>query len=94
MLPKVSQRPLAEIIGTTCTHVKFFLNNLRKLGFIQYDVGLHINSSLLCIVLHDQRSTFAWRNVAVIRSLLYASTSNFRARNKAKKTRKCLHVDR
>jgi len=54
MLPKVSQEMLAEMIGTTRPRVNFFMNKFRKLGFIQYNKGgLHINSSLLSVVLHD-----------------------------------------
>jgi hypothetical protein len=33
--------------------VNFFLNKFRKLGFIEYNGGLKINSSLLTVVLHD-----------------------------------------
>ena len=54
MLPKVSQEMLAEMIGTTRGRVNFFINKFRKLGFIQYNGGLHINNSLLSVVLHDQ----------------------------------------
>jgi CRP/FNR family transcriptional regulator, cyclic AMP receptor protein len=55
MLPKVSQETLAEMIGTTRSRVNFFLNKFRKLGFIQYDNNreIHINHSLLSVVLHD-----------------------------------------
>ena len=54
MLPKVSQEMLAEMIGTTRSRVNFFMNKFRKLGFIQYDSSqLHINKSLLSVVLHD-----------------------------------------
>jgi len=53
MLPKVSQEMLAEMIGTTRSRVNFFMNKFRKMGFIQYNGGLHINSSLLSVVLHD-----------------------------------------
>jgi CRP/FNR family transcriptional regulator, cyclic AMP receptor protein len=53
MVPKVSQEMLAEMIGTTRSRVNFFMNKFRKLGFIQYNGGLHINSSLLSIVLHE-----------------------------------------
>jgi CRP-like cAMP-binding protein len=52
-LPKISQETLAEIIGATRTRVNFFMNKFRKLGFIEYNGGLKINSSLLSIVLHD-----------------------------------------
>jgi CRP/FNR family transcriptional regulator, cyclic AMP receptor protein len=53
MLPKVSQGTLAEMIGTTRSRVNFFMNKFKKLGFIGYDGGLHINSSLLNVVLHE-----------------------------------------
>src|ERR1700688_2659543 len=53
MLPKVSQGTLAEMIGTTRPRVNFFMNKFRKLGFIGYDGGLHINPSLLSVVLNS-----------------------------------------
>ena len=53
MLPKVSQEMLAEMVGTTRSRVNFFMNKFRKLGFIRYNGGLHINSSLLSVVLHE-----------------------------------------
>lgn len=52
-LPKISQETLAEMIGATRTRVNFFMNKFRKLGFIEYNGELRINSSLLSIVLHD-----------------------------------------
>jgi CRP/FNR family cyclic AMP-dependent transcriptional regulator len=52
-IPKVSQETLAEMIGTTRPRVSFFMNKFRKLGFIRYNGGLQINSSLLSIVLHE-----------------------------------------
>jgi CRP-like cAMP-binding protein len=53
VLPKLSQETLAEMVGTTRSRVNFFMNKFRKLGFIEYNGGLKINSSLLSIVLHD-----------------------------------------
>jgi CRP-like cAMP-binding protein len=53
LLPKVSQEMLAEMIGTTRSRVNFFMNKFRKLGFIKYNGGLQINTSLLSVVLHD-----------------------------------------
>jgi len=53
VLPKVSQEMLAEMIGTTRPRVNFFMNKFRKLGFIKYNGGLQINTSLLSVVLHD-----------------------------------------
>ena len=52
-VPKVSQETLAEMIGTTRSRVNFFMNKFKKLGFIKYNGGLHINDSLLSVVLHD-----------------------------------------
>jgi len=53
MLPKVSQEMLAEMVGTTRSRVNFFMNKFRKLGFIHYNGGLQINTSLLSVVLHE-----------------------------------------
>jgi CRP/FNR family cyclic AMP-dependent transcriptional regulator len=53
VIPKVSQEMLAETIGTTRSRVNFFMNKFRRLGFIKYNGGLQINSSLLSVVLHD-----------------------------------------
>jgi CRP/FNR family cyclic AMP-dependent transcriptional regulator len=53
VIPKVSQETLAEMIGTTRSRVSFFMNKFRKLGFIQYNGGLSVHSSLLNVVLHD-----------------------------------------
>jgi len=53
VLPKVSQEMLAEMVGTTRSRVNFFMNKFRKLGFIEYNGGLQINTSLLSVVLHE-----------------------------------------
>jgi CRP/FNR family transcriptional regulator, cyclic AMP receptor protein len=53
VLPKVSQEMLAEMVGTTRSRVNFFMNKFRKLGFIKYNGGLQINTSLLSVVLHE-----------------------------------------
>ena len=52
-IPKISQETLAEMIGTTRARVSFFMNRFRKLGFISYNGGLQVHSSLLGIVLHE-----------------------------------------
>ena len=54
MIAKISQETLAEMIGTTRSRVSFFMNKFRKLGFIDYNGGIHVHSSLLNVVLHDQ----------------------------------------
>jgi CRP/FNR family transcriptional regulator, cyclic AMP receptor protein len=53
VLPKIPQETLAEMIGTTRSRVNFFMNKFKKMGFIKYNGGLQINSSLLSVVLHD-----------------------------------------
>jgi CRP-like cAMP-binding protein len=53
VIPKVSQETLAEMVGTTRSRVNFFMNKFRKLGFIDYNGGLEVNSSLLSVVLHE-----------------------------------------
>jgi CRP/FNR family cyclic AMP-dependent transcriptional regulator len=53
LLTKISQETLAEMVGTTRSRVNFFMNKFRKLGFIEYNGGLKINTSLLSVVLHD-----------------------------------------
>jgi len=53
VFPHVSQETLAEMVGTTRSRVNFFMNKFRKLGFIDYNGGLKVNSSLLSVILHD-----------------------------------------
>jgi CRP-like cAMP-binding protein len=54
IIAKISQETLAEMIGTTRSRVSFFMNKFRKLGFINYNGGIHVHSSLLNVVLHEQ----------------------------------------
>ena len=53
VIAKISQETLAEMIGTTRSRVSFFMNKFRKLGFINYNGGIEVHSSLLNVVLHD-----------------------------------------
>jgi CRP/FNR family cyclic AMP-dependent transcriptional regulator len=53
VVPKMSQEILAEMIGTSRSRINLFMNKFRKLGFIKYNGGLRINSSLLNVLLHD-----------------------------------------
>jgi CRP-like cAMP-binding protein len=53
MVAKISQETLAELVGTTRSRVNFFMNKFRKLGFIHYNGGLQVHSSLLNVVLRD-----------------------------------------
>jgi CRP/FNR family cyclic AMP-dependent transcriptional regulator len=41
------------MIGTTRSRVNLFMNKFRRLGFIEYNGGLKVKSSLLSVVLHD-----------------------------------------
>ncbi len=54
IIAKISQETLAEMIGTTRSRVSFFMNRFRKLGFIHYNGGIQVHSSLLNLVLHDE----------------------------------------
>ena len=53
VVPKISQEMLAEMVGTTRSRVSFFMNRFRGLGFIHYNGGLQVHSSLLNVVLHE-----------------------------------------
>jgi CRP/FNR family cyclic AMP-dependent transcriptional regulator len=53
IVPRISQETLADMIGTTRSRVSFFMNKFRKLGFLDYNGGLRVHSSLLNVVLHD-----------------------------------------
>ena len=54
IIAKISQETLADMIGTTRSHVSFFMNKFRKLGFIHYNGHIEVHSSLLNVVLHDE----------------------------------------
>jgi hypothetical protein len=41
------------MVGTTRSRISFFMNKLRKLGFIEYKDGLEVHNSLLNVFLHD-----------------------------------------
>jgi CRP/FNR family transcriptional regulator, cyclic AMP receptor protein len=54
VVPKISQETLASMVGTTRSRVSFFMNRFRDLGFVEYDSGgLHVNSSLLSVIVRD-----------------------------------------
>jgi len=53
VITTISQETLAEMVGTTRSRINFFMNKFRKLGFIHYNGGMQIHSSLLNVVLHD-----------------------------------------
>lgn len=53
VIPRISQETLAGMVGTTRSRVNHFMNKFRRLGFIDYNGGLLVHSSLINIVLHD-----------------------------------------
>jgi CRP/FNR family transcriptional regulator, cyclic AMP receptor protein len=53
VIPKISQETLSQMVGASRARVSSFLNKFRKLGLIDYNGGLQVNSSLLSIVLRD-----------------------------------------
>jgi CRP/FNR family cyclic AMP-dependent transcriptional regulator len=53
VIADISQGTLAEMIGTTRPRVNYFLKKFERLGFIEYDGGLHVKSALLNVILGD-----------------------------------------
>jgi CRP-like cAMP-binding protein len=53
LIPPVTQEALAEMIGTTRSRVSFFMNRFRKLGYVEYNGRIRVNTSLLNMVLRD-----------------------------------------
>jgi CRP/FNR family transcriptional regulator, cyclic AMP receptor protein len=53
VIPKINQDILAARVGTTRSRINFFMNKFRKLGFIEYNGGLKVHSSLLNVIVHD-----------------------------------------
>ncbi|MBZ5561013.1 MAG: Crp/Fnr family transcriptional regulator [Acidobacteriia bacterium] len=53
VLPRINQESLAQMVGTTRSRVSHFMNKFKRLGFIDYNAGLTVNSGLLSIILHD-----------------------------------------
>lgn len=54
IVPRISQETLAEMIGTSRTHVNFFMTKFRQLGLIDYNGDIKVNRSLLNMLLHDR----------------------------------------
>jgi CRP/FNR family transcriptional regulator, cyclic AMP receptor protein len=61
IVPKINQETLADMIGTSRTHVNFFMNKFRQLGLIDYDGdargGIRVNRPLLNMMLHEKPQT-------------------------------------
>jgi CRP/FNR family cyclic AMP-dependent transcriptional regulator len=54
IVPRINQETLAEMIGTTRTHVNFFMNKFRQLGLIEYNGDIKVHRSLLNMLLHEK----------------------------------------
>jgi hypothetical protein len=60
VLPKVSQKTLAAMVGTTRSRVNFFMKKFRTLGFIECNGKITIKKTLLAVTLPEHGSgTFA-----------------------------------
>jgi CRP/FNR family transcriptional regulator, cyclic AMP receptor protein len=55
VLPSVNQESLAQMVGTTRLRISHFMNEFRKLDFIDYSDsgGLTVHRGLLSVVAHD-----------------------------------------
>ena len=47
IIPKISLKALAEMVGTTRSRVGFFMNRFREQGLIDYRGGITVNKSHL-----------------------------------------------
>jgi CRP/FNR family transcriptional regulator, cyclic AMP receptor protein len=56
IVPRINQETLAEMIGTSRTHVNFFMNKFRQLGLIEYNGDIKVHRSLLNVMLHEKPS--------------------------------------
>ena len=54
MIPPVTQAELADLIGTTRSRVSFFMNRFRRLGYVSYNGRIHVQKTLLNVLLHDR----------------------------------------
>ncbi len=55
VIPRISQETLSQMVGASRPRVSSFMNKFRKLGFIDYNGGLHlqVNRSLLRMALRE-----------------------------------------
>lgn len=53
VLPKISQKTLAEMVGTTLPRINFFMNKFRRMGLIDYNGRITVHRSLLDLMLHE-----------------------------------------
>lgn len=53
LVPRISQEALAAMIGCSRPRVSICLNRFRKLGYIEYGEQIHVNKTLLQVLLHE-----------------------------------------
>ena len=53
VIPKISQKTLGGLIGSTRSRVCYFMNKFKKLGYIEYGERLRVHNSSLSGVLKD-----------------------------------------
>lgn len=56
VLAKISQKTLAEMVGTTLPRINYFMNKFRRLGLIDYNGIITVHRSLLDLVLRETPS--------------------------------------
>jgi CRP/FNR family cyclic AMP-dependent transcriptional regulator len=56
VLAKISQKTLAEMVGTTLPRINYFMNKFRRLGLIDYNGSITVHRSLLDLVLRETPS--------------------------------------
>lgn len=54
-IPVVSHQVLAEMVGTTRPRINVFMNQFRRLGFINYDGGLEVHRSLRKVLVNGKK---------------------------------------
>jgi CRP/FNR family cyclic AMP-dependent transcriptional regulator len=52
-IPRISQRALAEMVGTTRSRINFFMNEFRNKGFISYHGTIEVHGSLRKALAND-----------------------------------------
>jgi len=53
VIPPISQKTLAEMIGTSRERVNFFMNKFKQKGYITYRDGIWVRRSLLLVLLRE-----------------------------------------
>jgi hypothetical protein len=54
ILPHIGQETLAEMVGTSRTHINLLMNKFRHLGSIDYNCDITVHRSLPNMLLHER----------------------------------------